>query len=291
MRPTRFCSSCRQQRRDTLIARRRDRRRVRVQHRAPGRRRDGVLRRVVHDHGPRRSRRRGALEVSGSSRSQRAARRSATRSTAIRAAPPLLLINSIGSTREMWARQMPALHECLSRHPLRRARPRRLVCSAWTVHCSINSARDALAILDDVGVGGRACLRDFARRHHRSVAGTERAGSCRRAWCSPTPPRESARWSRGPSGSISCIRKACRRSPTWRWSAGSRRRSTNAIRKPSARSGRWCRTARRTAISAAAPRCAMRTCATRFRASPPRRCSSPRSADTATPPEGLDVHP
>src|SRR6185436_15911011 len=65
--------------------------------------------------------------------------------------PALLLINSIGSTREMWARQMPAFTSAyrVIRYDARGHGRSSVPRGAYTLQ---QLGRDALAILDDVGV-------------------------------------------------------------------------------------------------------------------------------------------
>ena len=65
-------------------------------------------------------------------------------------APTLLLINSIGSTREMWARQMPAFTRShrVVRYDARGHGASSVPRGAYTLD---ELGRDALAILDDVG--------------------------------------------------------------------------------------------------------------------------------------------
>jgi 3-oxoadipate enol-lactonase len=65
-------------------------------------------------------------------------------------APALLLINSIGSTREMWARQMPALTTPyrVIRYDARGHGQSSVPRGAYTLD---QLGRDALAILDDIG--------------------------------------------------------------------------------------------------------------------------------------------
>lgn len=65
-------------------------------------------------------------------------------------APALLLINSIGSTREMWARQMPALTTVyrVIRYDARGHGQSSVPRGAYTLD---QLGRDALAILDDIG--------------------------------------------------------------------------------------------------------------------------------------------
>ena len=67
------------------------------------------------------------------------------------AAPALLLINSIGSTREMWARQLPAFstrHRVI-RYDARGHGESSVPVGPYTIE---QLGLDALAILDDVGV-------------------------------------------------------------------------------------------------------------------------------------------
>src|SRR5688572_15316206 len=67
------------------------------------------------------------------------------------AAPVLLLINSIGSTRDMWARQMPAFTSAwrVIRYDARGHGASSVPRGPYTLD---QLGRDALAILDDVGV-------------------------------------------------------------------------------------------------------------------------------------------
>ena len=67
-------------------------------------------------------------------------------------APALLLINSIGSTREMWARQMPAFASAyrVIRYDARGHGASSVPRGSYSLD---DLGRDALAVLDDVGVG------------------------------------------------------------------------------------------------------------------------------------------
>ena len=180
-----------------------------------------------------------------------------------RAAPPLVLSNSLGTDRGLWDRQIDALRRaasacCATTRAGTARRPRRPATTR-----SIALGRDVLLADGPRRLRARARLRRVDRRADGAVARRARAGSRATAWCWPTPRRGSDR-SRSVDRADADRRQrtAWARWPTRRWTAGSPRRS--APPQPDvggADPGDVPGACRSRATWAAARRCATPTCA------------------------------
>ena len=106
--------------------------------------------------------------------------RSTTRSTAMRAAPPLLLSNSLGTSLEMWEPQIAALagRFRVIRYDSRGHGQSTVTPGPYTIE---QVASDALGLLDALAVAARAFLRLVDGRHGRHVARHPRAAADRPA--------------------------------------------------------------------------------------------------------------